>query len=819
MPGGHEFNGSYAGDNLNWVAFPMGGIGAGMVCIEGTGAFSHVSVRHRPDVFNEPLMFAALHLEGDPSFTRVLEGPVPRRKAFGAAGSGLGGVGKTCGLPRFGEAVFTARFPFASIDLAHPRSPVAASVTGWSPFIPGSADDSSLPLGVLEYRIENTTNKPLKGVFSFHAENFMATAAGGGRVDACEDGFVLRQPRSIESPVDEGAFAVAAMDASPVVDCRWFRGHKLDTLTVLWKTLASGAAPASAPFGEEDPSPGGSVYIPFAIAAGQVKNFALLLAWYVPASELRCGMEEEDASCQENACCGGAAAAKPMYTAWYTARFDGIEAVLDYARQHLDRLRTATRQFSDCFYDTTLPPEVVEAVAANLTILKSPTVLRQADGRLWAWEGCCDTRGCCSGSCTHVWNYAQALPHLFPDLERSLRETEFNENQHENGHQDFRAPLPIRPNLLRKLSAADGQLGGIMKVYRDWRISGNTDWLRTLWPKVKQSMDYCIETWDPDRKGAVTEPHHNTYDIEFWGPDGMCTSFYLGALAAAVRMAEAVGEDADAYRSLAEKARTFIEGELFDGEYFIQKIEWKGLRAGHPADFANSLTRSYSNEALEILKREGPRHQYGDGCLSDGVLGAWIARVCGLADIMDADKIRSHLLSVYRYNLRRNLSDHANAQRSKYAFGCDGGLVLCTWPKTQKLSLPFIYSDEVWTGIEYQVASHLMMMGCVREGLEMVRIARARYDGRVRNPFNEYECGHWYARAMSSFGLIQGLVGTRYDAVEKVLHVAPRIEGDFRSFLCTATGYATVGVSNGRPFIEVRKGRIEVKRIDFRSAG
>ena len=107
-------------------------------------------------------------------------------------------------------------------------------------------------------------------------------------------------------------------------------------------------------------------------------------------------------------------------------------------------------------------------------------------------------------------------------------------------------------------------------------------------------------------------------------------------------------------------------------------------------------------------------------------------------------------------------------------------------------------------------------MGLVDEGLEVVRVCRDRYDGRVRNPFNEYECGHWYARAMSSYALLQGLTGARYDAVEKVLYLEPRIPGDFRGFLSTATGYGTVGVRAGKPFLEVRSGTIDVARIDYR---
>jgi len=45
-------------------------------------------------------------------------------------------------------------------------------------------------------------------------------------------------------------------------------------------------------------------------------------------------------------------------------------------------------------------------------------------------------------------------------------------------------------------------------------------------------------------------------------------------------------------------------------------------------------------------------------------------------------------------------------------------------------------------GIEYQVASHLMLMGLVDEGLKIVRTCRDRYDGRSRNPFDEVEAGH-----------------------------------------------------------------------------
>ncbi|MDF1514681.1 MAG: GH116 family glycosyl hydrolase, partial [Anaerolineae bacterium] len=324
----------------------------------------------------------------------------------------------------------------------------------------------------------------------------------------------------------------------------------------------------------------------------------------------------------------------------------------------------------------------------------------------------------------------------------------------------------------------------------------------------------CIETWDPDLRGALFEPHHNTYDIEFWGPDGMCTSFYLGALHAAVLMGEAINDPQPLYNDLLHKGVSFMESELWDGEYFIQKIQWEGLHAGDPT-LGTAWNINYSPEAMELLRQEGPKYQYGSGCISDGVLGAWIAAVCGLPDFLDSQKIESHLGSVHKYNLKQDLSTHANPQRPTFAMGKDGGLLLCTWPKGGALSLPFVYSNQVWTGIEYQVAAHLMLMGHVDKGLEIVRTVRDRYDGRIRNPFNEYECGHWYARALASYGMLQCISGVRYDAVDRTLFIEPHIPGDFKVFLSTATGFGTVGVKDSEPYIGMYSGDIPFERVHY----
>jgi len=649
----------------------------------------------------------------------------------------------------------------------------------------------------MEYKFTNTSSSDMEAVFSWNSRNIISERTG--KILSMKNGFVLTGEDNDGIPSGSTGYAVSVNDDNAVVDHCWFRGSWFDPAMILWKNIENGTMVSNPPV--DNNAPGASIYVPLTLKAGEEKIIQVRFSWYMPDTKLSIGITAIPGQ------------QLPVYKPWYASRFKNLTEVTEYWNQNYEDLRHKSELFRDAFFSSSLPPEVIEAVAANLTIIKSPTVLRQDDGRLWAWEGCGDNSGCCHGTCTHVWNYAQAIPHLFPSLERTLRETEFMVSQDDKGHQTFRANIPISEPAHTFYAAADGQLGGIMKVYREWRIGGNTEWLKKMYPFVKKSLDYCIETWDPGHKGYLEEPHHNTYDIEFWGPDGMCTSFYLGALTAFIEMSKTVGSSYEEYEALLGKGKTFMETDLYDGEYFFQKVVWEGLKAPSPVEVAKtSLNIGYSDEALELMKNEGPKYQYGKGCLSDGVLGMWMASVCGLKEVIDNDKVKSNLVAIHKYNLREVLYNHSNPQRPTYASGKDGGLLLCTWPKEGKLSLPFVYSNEVWTGIEYQVAGHLMLKGEVEKGLGIVRLCRERYDGRVRNPFNEYECGNWYARAMSSYGMLQGLTGVWYDAVDKTLNIDSRI-GDFTSFISTATGFGNVGLKDGKPFLKVVYGKIEPVKV------
>jgi hypothetical protein len=286
-------------------------------------------------------------------------------------------------------------------------------------------------------------------------------------------------------------------------------------------------------------------------------------------------------------------------------------------------------------------------------------------------------------------------------------------------------------------------------------------------------------------------------------------------------MAQATGQTSDAatYADLARRSAAFMDEQLFNGEYYQQKVEYLGLR---DTSFAATVAHvdDSSSEMQRLLKREGPRYQYGSGCLSDGVIGAWMARTYGIETPLARKNVSSTLHAIFKYNFKTDLSDHANAQRPGYAMGKEPGLLLCSWPRGNKPTLPFVYSDEVWTGIEYQVASHLIQEGFVTEGLTIVKALRSRYDGRTRNPWNEYECGNWYARAMASYSLLGALAGFRYSAVERTLWFGPKLNSrPFRSFFSTALAYGVIDLNADSLRVRVIEGELPLEKLVVANKG
>ena len=424
---------------------------------------------------------------------------------------------------------------------------------------------------------------------------------------------------------------------------------------------------------------------------------------------------------------------------WYATEWTGSETIAVEVLSRWQELRDETFAFRDAVYSSTLPVSVIDAAAANLSILKSPTTLRLEDGTFYGWEGCHPAAGSCEGSCTHVWNYQQALPFLFPALERSMREADYKYNLNAAGGLSFRLSLPLGTNYTTERPCADGQFGNVLKLYRDWKLSGDTQWLAKLWPSVKQSIDYAWspdnpDHWDPEQTGVLWGRQHHTLDMELFGPNSWLTGFYLGALKAAAEMADALGDpDVSAhYSTIYARGRAWVDQNLFNGEYFTQQVDL--------SDSAILAPFIKSEKALGVLgdtveqlywsaEHKELKYQLGGACFIDQALGQWHAGLYGLGDVLDRTKVRTSLESTYRNNFMERLGDIYNPCR---VFGMDdeSGIVIATWPEgAAKPAVPVPYAQETMHGMEYAFGQLLMAYGMLEEGIKVTAGVRDRYDG------------------------------------------------------------------------------------------
>jgi|CZKR01.1.fsa_nt_gi uncharacterized protein (DUF608 family) len=821
---------TFSGDSATQIAMPLGGIGAGCICLNGYGGLQDFSIWNHPSTTALPegyassqAAFAILHIKGASPVTKLVEGPFPVLKVYdqGLQGEGYRRGGFE-GFPRFQKCVFKGEYPFGEVRISDSSVPLQVSLSAWNPFIPLDDKDSGIPCAILEYTLHNSSPRTVEYEFSYHLSHL---APGCSEDESASRNTVIPERgvflHNLEKPNAEGygSACLTAIGNQPRIKGMWLRspGWEFDSLSALWREVSMGTFTANEGSNEIDTRGrnGGSILLAGSLAPGESQTYPILIAWHFPNCYLQVGGAPLAEAQGAAGCRSFPEGASPPWRPYYASIWNDAREIALYVEEHYASLRARTLAFKEALFSSTLPTYVLDAISANLAILKSPTVLRLENGDLWGWEGCFPDAGCCHGSCTHVWNYAQAFPHLYPQLERTLRELELGRSMDENGHVTFRSALPEGPVKHDFHAASDGQLGGIMKVFRDWQISGDIDWLRKMYPLAKRSIDYCIRTWDPDHQGGLFEPHHNTYDIEFWGPDGMCTGIYLGALSALAEMARAVGQTQDAtfYDDLAHRCARFMEEHLFNGEYFQQQVQYLGLRN---TSFASMVAQvdEHSSEMQRLLKREGPKYQYGNGCLSDGVIGAWMARIYGIDTPLARENVRKTLQAIFKHNFKTDLSLHANAQRPGYAMGHEPGLLLCTWPLGGKPTLPFVYSDEVWTGIEYHVASHLIAEGFVKEGLTIVKALRSRYDGRIRNPWNEYECGNYYARAMASYALLGALAGFHYSAVQRTLWFGPQLTiRPFKTFFSTASGFGTIELGGRSLRVQLLEGVLPLEKL------
>ena len=473
---------------------------------------------------------------------------------------------------------------------------------------------------------------------------------------------------------------------------------------------------------------------------------------------------------------------------FYAKRFADARAVAEHVAGSFDRLAGETQLWHATYYDSTLPHWLLDRLLMPASILATNTVQWWDSGRFWGWEGV----GCCTGTCTHVWNYEHALARLFPELERSIRTM-----------QDFGAGFDETSGLVgfrsNRAYAADGQCGTILKAYREHLMSADGAFLKASYPRIRQATAFLLsqDASDGAEDGLITNSQHNTFDINFQGPNTFVGSLYLAALRAMEEMAKLSDDAAFAARcrKAFESGRDQTMEQLFNGEYFIQKVDL----AKHP------------------------KSQYADGCLSDQLFGQNWAHQLGLGYLYPTDAARKAMAAVYKYNWAPDVGPQNKVHPPERVFATPGeaGLFICTWPKSRHLGGNGVrYRNEVWTGIEYQAAAGMIYEGLIDEALTVIRAAHDRYDAAKRNPWNEVECGDHYSRAMSSWGCLLALAGWQYDGPAGRVGFAPRITPeDFRCCFTAAEGWGTLEqkrtATSQANTITVRWGRLRVSELDI----
>jgi len=479
---------------------------------------------------------------------------------------------------------------------------------------------------------------------------------------------------------------------------------------------------------------------------------------------------------------------------FYAKPFGSALDVAAYVSRNFRRLRGETVLWHDTWYDSTLPYWFLDRSFLNTTILATSTCYRFGDGRFYGWEGV----GCCAGTCGHVWQYAQAVARLFPELERDTRErVDFGLALQPDGAIRFRGEF-------NNIPAVDGQAGTILRALREHQMCADSAWLKRNWPAIKRATEWLIAK-DGDGDGLITTNQHNTLDTDWYGPVAWLSGLYLAALLSAATLADEAGDPGFAARcrGIVERGRRRLLADLFDGEYFINRPDPEHL------DAINS----------------------GSGCHIDQVIGQGWAFQVGLPRVLPEKETVLALKSLWRYNFTPDVAPYRAAYKAGrwYAMPGEAGLLMCTFPRTdwdypqakgKGAEWAAGYFNECMNGFEYQVAGHMLWEGLVTEGLAITRAVHDRYHAARRNPFNEVECGDHYARSMASYGVFLAACGFECHGPNGHIGFAPRMTPEnFRTAFTAPEGWGSFSQKiEGRSLtaeLALQRGRLRLNTLSL----
>lgn len=749
---------SYAGDNLNQISLPLGGIGTGTIGFGGRGQFTDFEISNRPSKgFRPNLASFVLRTESDKIINaRVLEGPLPDHAFEGAIGS----AAPNHGLPRFEQAEFHATYPFGEVVLTDPVAP-RTTIQTFNPLVPGDVAASSIPVAIIRFTIENPGPSTMRASIAASMENFIglpgAETEGASFINEYLNSGDLHAIRMTANGLAEGAeFDGSFVFASDLPGVTTDHSHRLSWGDSLWGGGLLDFWDDFVDDGRVDhrsstaTRPTASLVTTIEVAPHSRESITFYYAWNFPNRKAwrSDNYGNTDVGQYTDSVVGN----------HYSELFPDPWGTVEFVKAEMKSLESRTLQWVNSVVSSSAPTEILEASLFNLSTLRSPTVFRTSSGEFYGWEGCYDNVGSCFGTCSHVWGYEFATCFLFREIAESFRRSQYLKATDQDGLMSFRVGLPVEESQTWGLAAADGQMASLVHLYLDWRMSGDIETLKTLWPAARRSLEFAwLEgSWDADGDGVMEGCQHNTMDVEYFGPNPQIQSWYLAALKAMTQLAKVLGEQdfASQCEGLFEKGSEWTDRNLFNGEYYIQEI--RPVPKG-------ALTRAGLKLDSALIDPHNPTYQLGDGVLIDQLVGQYASRLVGLGDVLGRKNVSKTLDTIFQNNFKTTQSGHFNNMRS-YVLGDEPGVLMCSYPLKGRGLRPFPYFAEVMTGYEYTLAVGHIQDGSRETARTIISAIRSRYTGRRRNPFDEAECGHHYARALASWSSFVAWAGFEWDA-------------------------------------------------------
>lgn len=768
----------YRGKNLSAISLPLGGIGAGCIQIDGRARrhvwqiFGNYRYAEIPDSF-----FAVRAREqGGKIVVRALQ--------TAAAGP----------FAAMTDLAFRGEYPFGWYAFEDAELPVRVEMEVFSPMIPLNTKDSAIPCALFNLTARNPGDTPVEVSFLATQQNAVGfTDSDSVAEDRKFPGYgqnvnqVVRQEgatflhMTTRKPADVPAFGdmvLAAAEEGAAATASW---ESRESLYESYESEGKLTGPEQTGPSEEGTTWNGALASSLVLEGKQQRTVTLILTWSFP-----------------NVVHGeqGWGGKGNYYNNWWP---DAMAAARDVNLRR-EVLTAQTRLYHDSFYASNLPHWLLDRISSQAGILRTRTCFWTRDGYFGGYEGCCPAHGCCMGNCTHVWHYAQAHARLYPEIARLMRQQDFANQDNEGGllHRHVKGMSP----------ATDGHLGSILGAYREHLMSKDANWLKTYWPNIRRAMEYTIGMNDPDEDGVLSGMQWNTLDGSLGGSTSWMGSLYLAALSACEQMARLQGEMglAERYRKIIDCGATKQVATLFNGEYFIQ------------------------------IPDASLQQEYLGGCHIDQVLGQFWSHQLHLGWVYPPDKVRSALGALMKYNFHAMFLGIEQAPRVFVAQE-DAGLQMITWPKGNKPpeGHVILYGDEVMTGFEYTASAAMVHAGMLREGFSVVRSVYDRYDGRQRtdltnsdyaswgysgNPFGDDECGKFYARAMSVWGMLIACQGFIYNGPEAVIGFKPVWQPEEHvSFFTAAQGWGVFrqnrSAQRQTEKIEVAYGNLSLQKLIF----